>query len=80
MNKKLIFLIAFLVLAAIGGYFLYAQLGLGGTVQNLAVVNNSETNFEVKIFSDQKFVGLKKYLAAPVTAGEKGKINPFMKF
>jgi hypothetical protein len=80
MNKKLIFLIIFLALLAIGGYFLYTQLGSGGTVKNGGIVNNLETNFEVKIFSDHKFLGLKDYLAAPVTAGEKGKINPFMKF
>lgn len=46
----------------------------------LGVAKTMETNFNVKIFSNEKFNGLKEYVVLPIEAGQKGKINPFMKF
>ncbi len=80
MSKKFIFLIIFLVLFALGGYFLYTKLVLSEITVGLGPVKNLETTFETGFFSNQKFLGLKEHLAAPLVAGERGKINPFMKF
>ena len=80
MSKKFILLIVFLVFLAFGGYFLYTKLFLSEMTVGLGPVKNLETTFETGFFSSQKFLGLKDHLAAPLVAGERGKINPFMKF
>jgi len=80
MSKKFILLIVFLVLLAFGGYFLYTKLFLNEITVGLGSVKKIETNFETGFFSSQKFLGLKDHLADPLVAGERGKINPFMKF
>ncbi len=59
---------------------MYTKLVLPETPTELGPVKILETNFETGFFSNQKFLGLKEYLAAPLVAGERGKINPFMKF
>ncbi|MFZ5363969.1 MAG: hypothetical protein ACOZAG_00585 [Patescibacteria group bacterium] len=80
MKKKFIILIIILLLVGAGGYFLYYNLmsdEIGGA---LSTVKSIDTNFDTKIFSNEKFNGLKEYVVLPVEVGQKGKINPFMKF
>lgn len=74
-----IFIIA-LVLVAAGGYFLYSQLIIGEIAPTPLATKVIETNFATAIFSEAKFDGLKQYIVLPIEAGQKGKINPFMKF
>ncbi|MFA5128503.1 MAG: hypothetical protein WC445_00900 [Patescibacteria group bacterium] len=80
MKKRALILIVVLLLIAAGGYFLYYKLmseEVGGT---LGITKTIDTNFDTKIFSNSKFDGLKTYVVLPVEVGQKGKINPFMKF
>ncbi len=80
MKKRALILIIILLVVAAGGYFLYYNLVSGEPESVLGVAKTMETNFNVKIFSNEKFEGLKEYVVLPVEAGQKGKINPFMKF
>ncbi|MBU1146486.1 hypothetical protein KKD80_02985 [Patescibacteria group bacterium] len=80
MKKRAIILIIIVVLVAAGGYFLYYKLMSGETENLLGTAKTIETNFDTKIFSDEKFGGLKQFVALPIEVGQKGKINPFMKF
>ena len=80
MGKKMIVVIIFLAILAVAGYFLYNHFLLGTPAQNIGLIKNLDTNFDTNIFADQKFIDLKDNLGAPIIAGEKGKINPFMKF
>lgn len=59
---------------------MYSQLIGGEMISTVGVVKTIETNFETKIFSESKFNGLKQHVASPVEVGQKGKIDPFMKF
>lgn len=79
MRKVIIILVVILVIAGLG-YFLYGMLLGGETAPTVGVAGVTETNFLTAIFSESKFSGLKQYVALPVEAGQKGKIDPFMKF
>lgn len=59
---------------------MYSQLIIGEFALTPAAAKIIETNFETKIFSEAKFNGLKQYVVSPIEVGQKGKIDPFMKF
>ena len=80
MNKKILYLIAALVVFGIGGYFLYTRLGEADVTAVGQTAKLIETSFKTQIFSDQKFVDLKKHITLPIKVSQKGKANPFMKF
>jgi len=80
MKKRAIILIIILLAVAAGGYFLYYKLIGGETESAFGVAKFVDTNFDMKVFSDEKFDGLKQYVSLPIEVGQKGKINPFMKF
>lgn len=80
MKKRVLILVVVLLLIAVGGYFLYYKLVSDEVAGTLGITKNIDTNFDTKIFSNGKFDGLKTYIVLPVEVGQKGKINPFMKF
>lgn len=80
MNKKILYLIAALVVFGIGGYFLYTRLN-GVDVTTVGQTTKPvEMSFKTQIFSDQKFSDLVKQITLPIKVSQKGKANPFMKF
>lgn len=80
MKNKALILIIVLLFVAMGGYFLYYKLISEEAESTIGITKIIDTNFDTKIFSNEKFDGLKEYVALPVEVGQKGKINPFMKF
>jgi hypothetical protein len=80
MKKSAVILIIILLIVAAGGYFLYYKLISGELENTLGVTKITDTNFDKKVFSNEKFNGLKQFVSLPIEAGQKGKINPFMKF
>jgi hypothetical protein len=78
--RKIIIILAVILIIVGLGYFLYSMLLGGETAPTVGVAGVTETNFLTAIFSEQKFTGLKQYVTLPVEAGQKGKIDPFMKF
>ncbi len=76
----MIILIILLALVAAGGYFLYSQLIGGEEESTIGTTRTIESAFDTKFFSEAKFGGLKQQITLPVEAGQKGKIDPFMKF
>lgn len=80
MKNKVLILIIVLLFVAVGGYFLYYKLIGEEAESTIGITKIIDTNFDTKIFSNKKFDGLKEYVALPVEVGQKGKINPFMKF
>lgn len=80
MSKRIIFLILLAVLGGVIGYFVYIKFIMKEEVPSFGVVKKVETNFETKIFNDQRFLDLKQYVELPIKVEAKGKINPFIKF
>jgi hypothetical protein len=81
MTQRTIILIVILaVLFGVGGYFLYTKFLTEEVVLSLNVSKPIETNFETKIFTDQRFLDLKQNIELPIKVGSKGKANPFMPF
>lgn len=59
---------------------MYSML-MVGEMENISGVGRTiDTNFNTKIFSEEKFNGLKQNIVLPIEVGQKGKIDPFMKF
>lgn len=80
MKRRTIIFIILLVLVAAGGYFLYSQLIGGEEESTIGAARTIESAFDTNFFSETKFGGLKQQITLPVEAGQKGKIDPFMKF
>ncbi len=69
-----------MVLLGIGGYFLYTKFLAEEISLPSAVTKPLETNFDLKVFTDQRFLDLKQHIELPIKVSSKGKINPFMEF
>jgi len=80
MKKRALILIVILFIIAGGGYFLYSMLIIGETESILSAGKTIDTSFDTKIFSEEKFNDLKQNITLPIEVGQKGKIDPFMKF
>jgi len=80
MNKKILYLIAALVVLGIGGYFLYTRFSEVDVTAVSPTTKPIETSFRAQVFSDKKFADLVKHITLPVKVSQKGKTNPFMKF
>ena len=59
---------------------MYSMLIIGETESVLSAGKTIDTSFDTKIFSEEKFNDLKQNITLPIEVGQKGKIDPFMKF
>jgi len=79
-QKAIILIIILLILLGLSGYLLYKKFLVEEPFPSLGIAKPLETEFELKIFTDQRFLNLKQQVELPIKVDSKGKINPFMKF